>query len=1385
MLRFFILMVLFSLSLFRSYSQDFNENSRLNFVNHTTPPSPEAYSFQRYGMIPVEEKTGIANIGIPLYTANSGKLTVPISLNYHPSGIRVNQEATWVGLGWDLNVGGRITLEVKGGYDPYVNQYLDENVKWALKFLINQKKDNIDYNSVINAIRACNWNNETMPVYQNSGILPCSYPNSTIDLDSLFDPIRSNYISDVRKIIKYGIGDPDLYHVSVMGRVFTFYQDLYTDSIRILNDQNLFKVEKINEPYVHFIITDDNGVKYTFSKEEKSYHFPYIENIFNSITTSWLLTSVIDLNENTVNFNYENFGMTFPAPAISESVTKNNINPTQNPLFTGNYSITSNRNLAGFHAVIQEPQFLTEIATKTTKVKFLLGNRIDISGDGNRKLEEILVTNIFNSDTIKRIKFTYDYFNSGSGGNYYIDTAISYFTLGTPSSLNNAKNHLSLRLKLQSIDVFQSDSTLADTHKFSYFDFPTLPNKVSLAQDHWGYFNGSNDMPSSVLANFTPSLESLTEEGIVHETVISPAQIIFGRANRKASEFFAKAFTLRKIEYPTGGSTEFEFELHKFFLSGSTKIFSGAGLRIQKVVQNYGIQQDSSNSMIYDYGQGGTYQGNLNYIKHIVVTVEVPTPSNLEMTNFRSHFDILGTIFSNGNLIEGGPYVLYNEVTQKFERGDYGKVIKQFNVAPPLDIHHKFEYQKAVLLPPFYIPPFNNFYFDGNLISETYYNPDNQIVKKKNFFYFQHVTSEQYVIKVEDDYYKHPNNFDLEINTDGSVYYLKPFYKRNSVLDSIVETDFFQGHATVRTTIFKYNKFYQNEFISTKNSKGEELIVHTRTPLSFDDVPTATIDLGEDAKALSFMRYFNVVNSPVEKLIIKKKSLGDSLVINAAYNSFDAFGNIKRNYLFENSIPVPINQFQRSFFNLSSNNLNKDSRYKINASYKYSGITDQSLLGNDQAGDLIVEINQRNNTNSYLYDSTTNLMTAVCLGGSYEHIGYNSFETESFGGWILNGNSIPDLSSPTGIKCYNLSSGSLEKFGLSSNISYILTYWTKNATPFSIIGTDGDPRLNDSKNGWNLYEHKISHVSSLSISGLGLIDEVRLFPSNSQMKNFTYNKIFQMVSETDFNGKITYYSYDAMNRLSTVKNDEGEILKLFRVKSSNQKVKFDGGYYLNSTISAQFTKTNCSSGFPQTAFYIVPEGKHKSLNSQSEADSLALVDLNENGQLYVNNNSGCQFFNTSTSITFYQNNCPAGTLGNSKTYSIPSGMFVSLISQSHANQIAANALAEITQTAQNEVNQGVCKELVTFYVEGSINESFNLEFIDETTNQHYYFEITSESNSVQVPVGIYTIRINPSAYSYPYNYVLNSNYYQSGEMVATFGNIQIEISNYNSIYIYE
>jgi YD repeat-containing protein len=77
--------------------------------------------------------------------------------------------------------------------------------------------------------------------------------------------------------------------------------------------------------------------------------------------------------------------------------------------------------------------------------------------------------------------------------------------------------------------------------------------------------------------------------------------------------------------------------------------------------------------------------------------------------------------------------------------------------------------------------------------------------------------------------------------------------------------------------------------------------------------------------------------------------------------------------------------------------------------------------------------------------------------------------------------------------------------------------------------------------------------TTLTISGTGVIDEVRLYPAAAQMTTYTYSPLTGMTTQCDAGNRVTYYFYDALGRLMYVEDQDGNIIKTYQY------------HYLNST----------------------------------------------------------------------------------------------------------------------------------------------------------------------------------------------------------------------------
>src|SRR5438093_8973344 len=108
-----------------------NAQTLPNGVNFQTP---EVSAINKAIETPVSYYSGVPNISIPLYEIKVKDITVPVTLDYHAGGIRVDQDPTWVGLGWSLNYGGQITRKVRGAPDEKYYLFGANNSAYSVNY---------------------------------------------------------------------------------------------------------------------------------------------------------------------------------------------------------------------------------------------------------------------------------------------------------------------------------------------------------------------------------------------------------------------------------------------------------------------------------------------------------------------------------------------------------------------------------------------------------------------------------------------------------------------------------------------------------------------------------------------------------------------------------------------------------------------------------------------------------------------------------------------------------------------------------------------------------------------------------------------------------------------------------------------------------------------------------------------------------------------------------------------------------------------------------------------------------------------------------------------------------------------------------------------------
>jgi hypothetical protein len=292
---------------------------------------------------------------------------------------------------------------------------------------------------------------------------------------------------------------------------------------------------------------------------------------------------------------------------------------------------------------------------------------------------------------------------------------------------------------------------------------------------------------------------------------------------------------------------------------------------------------------------------------------------------------------------------------------------------------------------------------------------------------------------------------------------------------------------------------------------------------------------------------------------------------------------------------------------VSGNGLNKD-----------VGYVDETTV-NFNTGNIHDVTDKSGITSTYIWDYNNALPVAKITGVS-GIVAYTSFEADGSGNWSIPSNTRNSKFSVTGNKSYSLTNGSIT-IAVQSSSRYVISCWAQGVP---LITGAAQTFTGNSYNGFTYYEFLTNAtVSNITINGSFLIDELRLYPVGSQMTTYTYSPLLGISSQCDVNNKVSYYDYDALGRLHDIRDFDRNIIKQYCYDYQGQPAKC--GVFSNSTQSKTFAKNDCT----QTDYSgsevmdTVMEATYFSDSSQAVADSLAVADLNTNGQLKANLNGSC------------------------------------------------------------------------------------------------------------------------------------------------------------------
>lgn len=1153
-------------------------------LHSVVPPSPDAASLGKYGDIPVSLSTGTPNISVPVYTITQSGLEIPISISYHAGGIKVEENASWVGLGWSLNAGGVITRSVVGLPD----------------------EDELGY-----------WNQ----THDIDGI-----PNASLNTRvEIADEVR-NGLLDL---------EPDIFYFNFLGRSGKFYIDKTNmQAVVIPQDASLLiTFTQASNIITGWNITDEKGNVYHFQTSERSLVIHGGRQKSGSpmqqqFRSTWYLNSITTPYNSTITFTYQDY--------TSEYYTRQGSTKYYLTGQSGNTICeTPATEQYNFDHTIITGKRISAIEFDNGRIVFTgtAANREDIPGD--YALDKIEVFDSHNN-LIRDFHLSYTYFQS------------NVFTPGLPVQVI----HTGKRLRLDAVDI--GPLPIPQHYSFEYND-GALPSIFAFSQDHWGYNNGASNQYLIPLAH---------NQG--------------APSNRLVNESAAKRGTLQKINYPTGGSTEFFYNSNEALITEQDYFtyFHPYGGSSQEYLQPYfitlfsngssyeeEIYVDPSTTTIDAAGNNFTYNIYLNNfntcpgnekpcvgnLRVTLTCIDCDPPNSLayDLTTMNDYEN--GASSGKVKLIEGKTYLL-----RKFPVGSYAAEVAVNLYGNKYMAPTNSEDERTVKVGGLRISKMVHTPVSGAPMTTEYYYTNNESYSSGNYITsgkingypvyhyihaFQVIKEQEQGVSIGSCYYKVMSSSSLApLATSGSAVTYATVQKAqigtNEKLKSIYKYTTSQEFADVVSYEFPYTLIQSKEYkrgllleeqdylfssgqflplrkreytyeyvdykripgmkvacnitvqangsplisgcgntlmpiygvtsewvkkvsektteysaagtqlivqtdyqyensqhklptrITTRNSKGQLIHTKLKYPLDFAGI-TATDATSAGIKNLVTK---HVISPEIEKSIYRADSDGNNeRLISSLFSSY------------KNDLPLPdgvyaiesaepLTDFSPSA--VQSGAVNKDSRYQSKVIFDLY----------DSKGNVLQQRKADDINQSYIWDYDFSFPVAQIVNADQSSVAYTSFEADGAGSWTIPGSSrVPD--GITGSKCYQLSNGSITRNNLNASAEYFLTYWVRNGGPLSINGTQGTPVTGRSVGQWTFITHLITGVTEVNLTGGAVIDELRLYPKGAMMTTFTYESLIGMTSQCDATNKINYYEYDGFGRLKLVRDLDKNIVK--------------------------------------------------------------------------------------------------------------------------------------------------------------------------------------------------------------------------------------------------
>ena len=938
--------------------EDIN-NLDLNFTNS----NPDVASFEKIELNKIKKYTGKADVDVPVFTIKSGNITFPITLSYNTGGVKVDQLASDVGLGWSISQC-VITRNINNGNDFNSVGY-NRMANSGYTFATPQE---LEYDTRVGQDRY-----GKIGYFLNQSINKHLTVNDrTID----FIPDQYNFYSPefTTNFFFQNINTP--IEINPKGTKITAVKgkQLFDSQLGSYSTTGVLTkcYDFPTQDFFSMTLTSKEGVKYIFNDYDLAINLQdfYISsgggflNLDPAAISAWHISQIEDTNTGKkINFEYD---ITHSNPwknvysltnaqynQLDRSLQKsyNYMKASESavylyPCFYWTQADISTYNFYENKKVDVQKKRLKRIVFDEGTIEYKYNNEGGyVSGIANQRedlfngdfITQIIVKNNKN-EIIKTIGFSYDYFVSNYGVGEF-----------NPDGVFNSYRYK--RLKLTAIKENGKPS-----HKFGYIEDIKLPPVHSFAVDFLGFYNNSADVvnrqqmlslkPRPKLYYYPNNFEkSLVPFPIPNKT----PNIIDGYFNREANEY-AKAWSLNKITFPTGGFSEFFYESNQFQFIGEN--IKGGGVRIQKHTLNDGnVSRSIEYSYLNDSGKSSGSLSSMPYFGHpeikffdvnIDTRVNPPTATSTTITPDTFYWKIFGKSNINKD-ITSGSYVGYSKVVEK-EIGN-GRIESYYTTNEVLDFKNyiKRTYPQDGSVTPSLsgnscIAAFiisnsgieaetftDNGYKRGQLLEELVYDESNQLLKKikneytdSSYGQYEYVKGVTFPLRSQDENY----NLGYLMNVVKS-YELKNFLKTK---ETIYQYALGQSLTLITNKDFTYNNngIVKTEQVTASDGNIKNKFFYANdSELSSEPYMSTLVTKNVIGRPIKVEKYRNDVKIEEEKTVYTSDITTSNLLLpkflyqqkgeNGAsglekivtYDKYDTKGNVLQ-YTEENKYPVSI-----------------------------------------------------------------------------------------------------------------------------------------------------------------------------------------------------------------------------------------------------------------------------------------------------------------------------------------------------------------------------------------------------------------------------------------------------------------------------------------------